>query len=617
METMGVRNVDQVRLQKMKVQRFNSFKSFLQSKFKKVKCIDASEYDYTMSDTWDVTIFDGLPKPINNVEKGSRTTAEYLPQDFSRPVLCIANASEDIGRSVGSKNDWLCLCLQNKAHDWNANHEIFKGPFKVVINAKKEKAPANYFEYQRIYGVECPNELDMWEVHTYPGNKITDSDYRNGMVSRPGGYLDSPETEVISSGLCAKGRNSIAIGRHANFLHWGFAASPKYLTESGKAALANAIVYISKFNGQHPIARKLNEGIPTRESYIKSVDYLTTQECVDEMNMTQQAFYNNVDSIKASAAAKMARGEKLNTTEEMFKDIPSTKYVPIPLSSYIKQNFGELYKYFGTDHDIYVQYFNKNRDFLYKSGYGVDIDIECRELGIANDDVRMLDKCISILETKEGDVKAAETLLKRYTLCRFLTPQEWRSWYETYKDKLFFTESGGWLWLVNDFGNVPGNDYSLLKAEEEAMKNAAKAQSKPQALPEAKAQADTPLKVSDDSPVAHSVKIEKNADGTNTLVIRQQIHTGWHTYVKNAGNDTFIETEVSIDAPSTAKKVGKMKTPDIHTSASGTTIYEGYGEFRQQFSADSKGKLTVKVYYQSCNNNACLIPQEHKMEIDL
>ncbi|MCQ2220686.1 MAG: protein-disulfide reductase DsbD N-terminal domain-containing protein [Prevotella sp.] len=604
METMGVGKIDSLKLKKMKTQRFNSFKSFLQSKFKKVKCIDASQYDYTMSDAWDVTVFDGRIK-------------NSLPMNFSRPVLCIANASEDIGRSVGTKNDWLCLCLQNKAHDWKADHDIFKGPFKVTIKTKKEKVPENYFEYQRIYKVECPEQLDMWEVHTYPNNDVR-SGYRIGMVSRPGGYLDSPETEVISSGVCAKGRNSVAIGRHANYLHWGFSASPKYLTESGKAAFANAIVYISKFNGQHPIARKLNENIPTRDEMVARADYLTTQECVDEMNELDRQFYQMTDSIYKSAMAKTARGEELDGNEELYMKYPPRPYVPMSLTDFIKQQYSNLYKYFGTDHDMYVQFYEKNKGFLYQSGYDVDVDVECRELGIVNNDIRMLDKCISILESKKGDVKAAENLLKRYTLCRFETPQQWRSWYETYKDKMFFTESGGWLWLINDLGDVPGNDYNVLIAEqEEAKKNAVKAQQKPQPQPTAKVEADAPLKVSDDSPVAHAVKIEKNADGTKTLVIRQQIHTGWHTYVKNAANDTFIETEVSIDTPATAMKVGEMKIPEIHKSATGTTIYTGYGEFRQQFSADSKGKLTVKVYYQCCNDNACLIPQEHKMEVEL
>lgn len=43
---------------------------------------------------------------------------------------------------------------------------------------------------------------------------------RNGFSSV--GFEDSPEAEVISSGVCAKSLDAVAIGRHGNFFHWGF-----------------------------------------------------------------------------------------------------------------------------------------------------------------------------------------------------------------------------------------------------------------------------------------------------------------------------------------------------------------------------------------------------------
>ena len=56
----------------------------------------------------------------------------------------------------------------------------------------------------------------------------------------------------------------------------------------------------------------------------------------------------------------------------------------------------------------------------------------------------------------------AKRVLTRYTLCRFATPQEWRDWYETNKDRIFFTESGGWFFMVNTRDlSVPGNDYRM------------------------------------------------------------------------------------------------------------------------------------------------------------
>lgn len=50
--------------------------------------------------------------------------AEYLPSDFKYPALCIASYSKQLGNALGSKNDWMCLCLDNYAYNWNKSHPI-------------------------------------------------------------------------------------------------------------------------------------------------------------------------------------------------------------------------------------------------------------------------------------------------------------------------------------------------------------------------------------------------------------------------------------------------------------------------------------------------------------
>lgn len=91
------------------------------------------------------------------------------------------------------------------------------------------------------------------------------------MISKSAGFLDSPDVEFISGGVSAKGLEEVAIGRHGNFLHWGFSASPEEMTEEAKSVFANAIVYISQFAGQTPIARKFNPFIVTGEHLKQSI----------------------------------------------------------------------------------------------------------------------------------------------------------------------------------------------------------------------------------------------------------------------------------------------------------------------------------------------------------
>lgn len=42
----------------------------------------------------------------------------------------------------------------------------------------------------------------------------------------------------------------MAIGRHGNFLHWGFAALSDDMTDEARDVFANAVVYIAGFAGK-------------------------------------------------------------------------------------------------------------------------------------------------------------------------------------------------------------------------------------------------------------------------------------------------------------------------------------------------------------------------------
>lgn len=603
-ETMGTK-VDSVKLAASIKERMASFASFLKSHFKTVKVINAKDYVQSMSNKYDVTVFDGKPKPIRPEireynDKGQITKyarPAYLTEDFDRPAVFIANASSDLGSSIGSKNDWFCLCLEADAHHWVKNHPIFKGPFKVAIHTEIKPTPSHAFQYAEMYGYTLPATTEMWNVQTK--NFETDPAYRIGMVSRPLGYLDSPETEIISSGVCAKSIDAVAIGRHANLFHWGFSASPTYLTEAGKAAFANSIVYISKFAGQHLIARKYQETIVTREE-LSAVKYRASKECWKAIIEQNRSFRTMVDSIKTLAKAKKARGEELSSTEAIYIDFQFRQEKEQTYREYMKSSNPDLYKVFGDDAEEYARYYDKNKAWFRpdNGGYGLVIDEEVRSLGIANNDKRMLETCISMLEKGE-DVELATTILNRYTLCRFSTPAEWRKWFDTYNDKMFFTEAGGWLWLINTMDkSVPGNDYSVLKEDTEEAK-----------LPEIKGE------TSNQNPVLLSAAVEAKKDGTKEIAIRMMVHQGYHTYANVSEKDPFIPTKIEIILPDGYKFDGDMVTPVVsQLSGSETTIYTGDVVFRQRVSGSGKGEVTCVVTYQCCNDKTCLPPAEVELK---
>ena len=66
----------------------------------------------------------------------------------------------------------------------------------------------------------------------------------------------------------------MAIGRHGNFLHWGFAALSDDMTDEARDVFANAVVYIAGFAGRiitrHDIT--LRAFSATRRAYALNVE---------------------------------------------------------------------------------------------------------------------------------------------------------------------------------------------------------------------------------------------------------------------------------------------------------------------------------------------------------
>ena len=596
--TIGTPPVDSVVLEQSIRERSNDFSRFLKKHFTHVSAINGKDYTPEMSKSYDVTIFDGKPK-VSSSDDALKTS--LLPFDFDCAAILIAEMSEVIGNPIGSKNDWFCLCLDNYALGWKKDHPIFNGPFKVNIVPERRPIPKTANEYSYIYGYTLPLETEMWKVHESTGYE---NGQRIGMVSRPWGYTDSPDTEIISGGQCAKSIDAIAIGRHGNLFHWGFAAKPSDMTDAAQATFANAIVYMKDFNGQHPIARKLNENIATRDN-VTAAKYYASRECWKEMEKTNMRFYLSMDSLVKSVKAKMDAGKEITPMEAMTLQMPLQKPQPIPFSKYLKDREPELYKIFGDDETEYARYYDKNRPYFIpdKDGYRLEIDQEARALGIANNDIRILDKAIELLENGGEDAVTGRTLLERYTLCRFATPAEWKAWLDANRDRMFFTESGGWLWLVDTLDpTVPGNDYSVLTACTTPVSTESNV------LPEA---------TDRENPVAIDAYLSDTTDGEKEVVLTMTVHDGFHTYAIVDSNDPFIPTEIDIQLPDGYKKHGELITPAQSPSATATTYYTGSGTFRQRISGEGKGTIICKVSYQACDASMCMPPVTKTFNLEI
>lgn len=433
--------------------RMPAFKSYLELYFKTVKTVDARDFKPEMSADYDVTIFDQVINPwkdrVSVLDVNGQLTkyepAKYLTEDFNYPTIFIGHTAPVMGQSIGLKLDWLCLCLDADAHHLKLEHPIFNGPFEVNPTMTTKPTPEGIFHYES--GKNVPKEIPMWRVQKE--GYLEGNGYRIGLVARGTGFLDSPDTEFISSGVNSKDVDAVAIGRHGNFLLWGFSASPDYMTDEAKQVFANAVMYIKQFKGQKPIARKYNDRIATK-AFVDGIIHSTTEEAYQDYIKQLEAFNISKEKMVAEAKEKKANGETLEPMETMMLNYPNPQAIPI-WEDYIKSNSRNYFERFGTDTQALHAFLKANKEFFYSEPegfYELELDEDAQSLGISNSDINLIDTAIKLLENNNLDEKA-KRILKRYTNEDFTTAKAWRQWFNTNKGRLFFTQAGGFVWLVD------------------------------------------------------------------------------------------------------------------------------------------------------------------------
>ena len=588
------------------LERTAAWEAMLKERFDSVATVQGKDYTPAMSEGYDVTIFDGLipamrPRELVRDAAGKVVKvipAQRLPEDFDCASIAIGQQSENIGRGIGTKHDWYCLCLDAEAHGMVLDHPIFKGPFKTDITLEKKPTPedAKHYEY---FTPNLPDSVEMWRVQTK--GYMTDEGFPVGMVSRPWGYLDSPDTEFISSGVCAKTIDAVAIGRHGNYLHWGFAASPAFMTEEAKAVFANAVCYIAQFKGQTPLVRKYNDRIATRE-YIKELIYMSSMEPYEtRVGWTVSA---NKEGLKkqAEVKAKKASGEQLTAEESYYLNFKPSE--PMTLADYLKRYHKLAYVALGEDLEAYIPYYEENTPYFYggEGSYNMQIDEDAKAWQIPTGDIRLLERAIRCLEKGE-EVERAQRILDRYTLCTFETPAEWSAWFKKYRKKIFFTEAGGWFYMVDGPATLPGNDYKAREKKAAAAERAA-------------AMAAQPGETSAEEPVAVAARVVK-ANGSTSIEVNMKIHPGFHVYRAVAASDAYLPVKFTTQVPA-GMEAGEVIAPTAKPfGTAGTTIYEDAVTFVIPLTGQATGEVSCKVEWQCCDAHVCMPPMERELKLTL
>src|ERR1035437_4651678 len=266
-------------------------------------------------------------------------------------------------------------------------HEVFTTPFNVEPKYEDWPTPQNYREYPG--GKELPAKLKVWRIQN------TGKDY-GGVVSRGGGFLDSPDAEILTLGHnTGKGPREVGVGRQGNFLQWGFSGSPSQMTEAGKNFFLNCIVYIKKFDGQLPLVH-----------------------------------------IHASD----------RTSIPMY-----ARYIPLITDpKFMEGTFGPVLrtKYKKADAEALAVYLEKNLEFIYKAPGGYEVDEDLKSLGLpSNRKVETLEKLVA-LQSDPAKTPTVNKILARYLDGKTATPATAAAWLAENHDRIFFTDVGGYKFMA-------------------------------------------------------------------------------------------------------------------------------------------------------------------------
>lgn len=436
--------------------RMPAFKALLSQYFSEVKTMDCRDWKSADSEPYDVTIFDFRTKELEptKTEKLANgqtkyTSARYLPDNFSKPVIFIASTADEMGRRIGLKLDWLCLCLDADAHHLNANHAIFKGPLEQVVPTMVMKTtPDGVFHYST--GKNLPKKIPMWKVQNT--GYLTSKEARVGLVARGNRFAESPDVEMISSGVCQKDVGAVALGRHGNFFLWGFGASPVDMTEEGKKVFVNTVAYMKQFNGKMPIARKYNDRMVTTDDVKEMIAGASKDAYADYVNQIKLFNEENAKQFK-KLNNKKAAGEALSNNETESLQYLGREQKIQSLDEFLKGRMGNFASKFGTDTEAFQKYLTGNFGYIYcdpNAFFSYSIDEDAQQIGISNHDLKMLDACVAML--KKGDrTDLALRVLKKYTWENFGTAKEWDNWLSKNRRKLFFSETNGYKFMVNTY----------------------------------------------------------------------------------------------------------------------------------------------------------------------
>lgn len=202
------------------------------------------------------------------------------------------------------------------------------------------------------------------------------------------------EAETITLGYApGKSYDSVGIGRHGNFMLWGWSAAPSKMTPAGQKLFLNCICYIHQHDNK-PFTR-----IPRRSM------------------------------VRAWSVSLFGSMQRRPANIERYL----TRYFP-----------SDLVKKYEDDLIGMRQHYEANIELVYVLGSRFRIDEDLKSLGIdSNRSVATIKTLIDLLD-EAAKAELARKCLTRYTKQSFGSVQDWRQWFKENEKCLVFSDRGGY-----------------------------------------------------------------------------------------------------------------------------------------------------------------------------
>jgi len=237
--------------------------------------------------------------------------------------------------------------------------------------------------------------------------RIQDTDNKvgeAGAVAR-GIYAEYPgEAEAITLGFApGKAYDSVGIGRHGNYMLWGWSAAPSKMTPAAQKLFLNCLCYIHQYD------RKPFVAIPRRA--------LTRDQDLVRI-------LDRIEASPSSAATYLPRYFPPETVKQYESDLAGLR-----------------------------KHYESNIEFVYVDQNKFCIDEDLKSLGIDSNRRAATIKTLIGLLADESKARVAQECLARYTDRAFKSAQAWSQWYEQNTKRLIFSDAGGYR-----FYEIPGLD---------------------------------------------------------------------------------------------------------------------------------------------------------------